>query len=824
MRKIIPFFMSAIIVLFGSSVYAQVTIGKLVPPDQSAVLQVISSENNKGVLFPEMTSEQRDSIVNPAEGLIIYNTDESCLDTWDGSAWVSICGGVPIAQASITNCSAIAVGGTYIAGTPLTTADYLSIPVTVTSVRGGSYSILATTDNGYFFTAEGTFPGAGTYNVNVTGAGSPTTATPSGSTGDSVTITINNMQQTCTPVVKVMPATPDYTIIGVQVFPTTPYIPGQPVDSTRNYLLVTLNVKIPGKWNLYASSVNGYHFTAQGEINSNGAYPQIVNVIAPASGMPVDAGSTDNFILTNPGSATPSNYPFIVHTASVSYSADCGSAEFNGSMQQGIPIKGSEYITLPINVAVIGEVPDGITATGAGLSFKSGPLNFTKLGNTSVTLKPAGTPTPISSGVTSFTLTGEGLTSTCYLTNSIKDAIAVLDFISYSYTNNGTNGNNDGRWVMTKSINPSDTINPETPQNILVNVTVSGSNYGSYNLTTEPENGVSYSASGSFSAPGTYTIALKPAGTPKTYGTVLYKLTGNGIDATIPMSYSYRRFNVLSYTSGGGYGFYNNNQATAILGGSGTFGPGGKVPCQAIPSVINYTSDPSAANLANAINTSKADILYCSYVLFQPGTANADVINVIKDFVFNKHGILLFCVENPGGANTYETLLTNGLFNTTLTSPIPAQIAQNSATLRDNGSEIVNGPFGNLDGLPESITLNIAAYVPAGNTIPNSIVTATCNSGNASNGQILSFQHTKLGVWMCFDSNFNRTTMPTDSYDSKTGVPNLPTASATNNSALFANVFAWAVKYGAYNTVPSYQVSAAPEAGLAYPSSFVPRK
>jgi len=41
-------------------------------PDQSAILDIES--DSKGMLPPRLTMEQRDAIVNPSEGLTIFNT------------------------------------------------------------------------------------------------------------------------------------------------------------------------------------------------------------------------------------------------------------------------------------------------------------------------------------------------------------------------------------------------------------------------------------------------------------------------------------------------------------------------------------------------------------------------------------------------------------------------------------------------------------------------------------------------------------------------------------------------------------------------------
>ena len=43
-------------------------------PAASAQLEVNSTSNNKGILIPRLSATQKDAIVNPAEGLLIFQT------------------------------------------------------------------------------------------------------------------------------------------------------------------------------------------------------------------------------------------------------------------------------------------------------------------------------------------------------------------------------------------------------------------------------------------------------------------------------------------------------------------------------------------------------------------------------------------------------------------------------------------------------------------------------------------------------------------------------------------------------------------------------
>lgn len=61
------------------------------PPDPSAALDV--SSNTKGMLVPRMSSVMRQSIIAPADGLLVYDTDSSCFYYYKmpSASWISIC-------------------------------------------------------------------------------------------------------------------------------------------------------------------------------------------------------------------------------------------------------------------------------------------------------------------------------------------------------------------------------------------------------------------------------------------------------------------------------------------------------------------------------------------------------------------------------------------------------------------------------------------------------------------------------------------------------------------------------------------------------------
>lgn len=92
-----------------------VGIGILMP-DPSSALDV--SSTNKGVLIPRMTTNQRDLIATPANGLMIYNVDSNCLNYYKSNQWMSICDEINNAVNNAMPCGSIIMWGGNISQIP----------------------------------------------------------------------------------------------------------------------------------------------------------------------------------------------------------------------------------------------------------------------------------------------------------------------------------------------------------------------------------------------------------------------------------------------------------------------------------------------------------------------------------------------------------------------------------------------------------------------------------------------------------------------------------------------------------------------------------
>ena len=155
------------------SAIAQVGIGTSTP-NSNVNLEI--SSTTQGILFPRITSAQRDLISNPAEGLTIFNTTINCIQTNTGTTavpnWKCFAGHPSsngTAVVSAYTCSTASAGTL----TPSTVVSGVTQTITATVTSVGTYSI-ATSANGVTFVGSGPFAGTGAQNIVLTATGTPT--------------------------------------------------------------------------------------------------------------------------------------------------------------------------------------------------------------------------------------------------------------------------------------------------------------------------------------------------------------------------------------------------------------------------------------------------------------------------------------------------------------------------------------------------------------------------------------------------------------------------------------------------------------------------
>ena len=177
----------------SNPIAAQTVIGGLTP-DPSAMLDVQSQ--SKGVLFPRMTTAERNLITNAPTGLMIFNTSENRLQinlgTPGNASWQNI---NPIGTITGLDCAGATLTGNLYSGQA---ASGVSVSVPYTGGNGGVYQgqnvtstgvtgLTATLTSGTLNTGSGTL----TYSITGTPSGSGTASFALNLGGRNCTLALN---------------------------------------------------------------------------------------------------------------------------------------------------------------------------------------------------------------------------------------------------------------------------------------------------------------------------------------------------------------------------------------------------------------------------------------------------------------------------------------------------------------------------------------------------------------------------------------------------------------------------------------------------------
>jgi hypothetical protein len=225
----------------------------------------------KGIMIPRMSEAERDKIdVNSdksrANSLLVYNIDEDCYNYYSrtDSAWQSVCGQMGEADFDV-DCSTVVVEGSYIEGRELTASELLKITVTVT--KKGTYSIVGTTTNGYYFTDSGTFLSPGTYTIYAQGKGTPAQAQT-----DTVSLSGNGKAVDCSSnpiLVNVQASVAVYEVnCGTISLSGDSYVKGTAL--TNQKIILNIQVSAVGSYFITGKSDYGVMFKAQGVFATTG--------------------------------------------------------------------------------------------------------------------------------------------------------------------------------------------------------------------------------------------------------------------------------------------------------------------------------------------------------------------------------------------------------------------------------------------------------------------------------------------------------------------------------------------------------------------------
>ncbi|MDH6308594.1 hypothetical protein M2451_000905 [Dysgonomonas sp. PFB1-18] len=298
-----------------SLMYAQggVTVGMGESPIEGAILQVKTIPDNtsngdvnatQGVGLPRVALVKKNQLQpmysaadavlldetkkKAHKGLLVYNTQEVAeeelvigLNYWDGEKWVPVSETQSKAEVEI-DCNKVRVYGKYYRLVPVTSSNYIVLPVNVT--KKGDYNIMATTGNGYYFQASGTFADKGKVELRLEAMG-----TPGAVQVDGVTFTNNGspIPNTCTIEIDVQVATMTYRIESCEDIKVVgDYQTRREMSGSRNYVEIPVNVIMDGTTTWETDLINGIKFVVNQTFDALGE----TTLVAKAQGVPKKSG------------------------------------------------------------------------------------------------------------------------------------------------------------------------------------------------------------------------------------------------------------------------------------------------------------------------------------------------------------------------------------------------------------------------------------------------------------------------------------------------------------------------------------------------------
>lgn len=214
---------------------------------------------------------------------------------------------------------------------------------------------------------------------------------------------------------------------------------------------------------------------------------------------------------------TGTNSGTAVYSYTGTGTGNCLTPNIKGNYSAGAVTTIANTVTLQVTVATAGTFVIS-TATINGLTFK-GSGSFSTTGVQNVSLLASGT--PVVGGTFSYIPGSNGCAFNIVFTTGIVNTTSVFTFPDAPNTCNLITVN--GAYNAGAALTSDNTV-----EGIQVNVT----KVGTYFLSTLPNNGITFTGSGTFTATGLQTITLTGGGTPVTSGAFTYSPGNNGCSFT----------------------------------------------------------------------------------------------------------------------------------------------------------------------------------------------------------------------------------------------------------------------------------------------------
>jgi hypothetical protein len=294
------------------------------------------------------------------------------------------------------------------------------------------------------------------------------------------------------------------------------YTAGTALISSVNTITCEVNVTKTGPYVILTDTINGYYFSGTGTFTSLGSN----TVTLRGNGTPFSAG-VNNFIVSfdstfcdiqvtvqgSGGGGGGGNAAYTLVAGGTP--SNCATAVVNGTYTQNAALTASNTVNISVNVTTIGAYT--ITATGGGMTFSRTGI-FTTTGNQSVMLTGTGTPT--TSGANTITFAAPNASCSFTVTVAPAGGGAAVGTLAGA-PNACAPITVNGFYVESTATGTPNTVG------VTVNITTAGT----YNITTNTVNGLSFSSSGNLSVGNNQVVNLNASGTPTTAGNQTFTVT-----------------------------------------------------------------------------------------------------------------------------------------------------------------------------------------------------------------------------------------------------------------------------------------------------------
>lgn len=484
------------------------------------------------------------------------------------------------------------------------------------------------------------------------------------------------------------------------------------------------------------------------------------------------------------------------------FTIDCSNTKAMGTYIQNKDLNASNYLSIRVNVTKIGNYTI-VGTTSNGYNFY-GTGVFMNTGIQTILIPGQGTPGLVQQDTIQLSANGTTVTCTPAVTVNVLSASGTYSVSCGSATVNG---------VYTKGI-------ALTAANTIT-LPVVVTSVGSYSITTNTVDGISFSGSGTFSSTGNQNITLYGTGTPTSTADKVMTITSNSADGastcnvTVIITIPAKKVLHIGAETAYGYSAFTG-PSRSLMDSPTNFG----TTTSSIVKSGGYThtslgSSPSSATLLAALNN-KPDIVIIGY----PYTPNATDAGYIADYLNKKGVVIAFEDDTPSSQNIMRAFFSDPTISTNYGAGGGSVYA-----LVNTNDPILNGPFGDVRGKnwgeDASTTVNVTGLTSG--FIPYSYA-QPINSTTARTG-ISGLRHSSLHfIWFGDGGFLSNENANGNQYNSNTIEPFVAPSSGgylpvqktaygyagngyatgsmqVQNAIIFANALAWAIKQAETNGI-----------------------